>query len=614
MIERIIKPIINPIQRKILLPLKRAKNWPKLLAKYIRRWIKSILGQKTITKQSYIPIGNYYISKRFIVIIILILVILYFFLFIKPPKFVNKLLNRTTSITMTAQGDTPNFSGDAKLFDSNKQLLYRGPLTNGIYEGNGILYNSEDGSIQYEGKFANGLFDGYGKLYSADGMLLYDGLFSLGVYQGQGVLYNEYQQKLYEGQFATGQFNGLGKQFDEQGNIIAEGTYEQGQLTKGKLYTSSGGLIYDGTLLAGKYEGTGKIYDPSGTLQYEGALKDGTAHGSGRKFDQSGAIIYEGEFLAGHYYGQGKQFFANGSVQYEGEFSNNKRTGAGTLYFDDGVVHYKGQFNSDHYEGNGALYNEQGQLLYNGTFLRNVYNGEGELYNAEGQLEYSGSFRSGALNGLAKWFSDNGQPHYIGLFQYGKADPAYYLQLTLAELEQLLGKPSSFELIPDQPNEPSSNTSLVHTLSVGAEEDSLMNVKDETQDDQTINVDKAIEVVDDAEEVGEVEQTEERITLPGITKIITYKPLGLQFTTRTDDGNLNDMRIEAIQISNKLVVQSLYELLQEQYAKPSADSDPLTLHKQGRTHTYTWNDCIYIVTLSSKNNPQFVTITPVAVD
>ena len=31
MIEKIIKPFLNPIKKRIIMPLKRLKNWPKLL-------------------------------------------------------------------------------------------------------------------------------------------------------------------------------------------------------------------------------------------------------------------------------------------------------------------------------------------------------------------------------------------------------------------------------------------------------------------------------------------------------------------------------------------------------------------------------------------------------
>ncbi|HIW32422.1 MAG TPA: hypothetical protein IAA29_06525, partial [Candidatus Paenibacillus intestinavium] len=155
MIEKIIKPFLNPIKKRIIMPLKRLKNWPKLLAKWIKRKFKQILGNKETTRESYFALGNYYISKKLVIIIIIVILVLYFFIFIKPPKFINKLFNRTPAITVQADGAATAYTGKAKLLTSDKALIYEGELANGIYEGKGKLYylNKE---LHYEGQFSRG--------------------------------------------------------------------------------------------------------------------------------------------------------------------------------------------------------------------------------------------------------------------------------------------------------------------------------------------------------------------------------------------------------------------------------------------------------------------------
>ncbi|MCC2686459.1 MAG: hypothetical protein K0R75_3358, partial [Paenibacillaceae bacterium] len=138
MIEKLVKPFIAPIQKKILRPLKRAKSLPKLLGKWIKKKFKEVLGSKEITKASYVPVGNYYISKKLIVIVIIVLLALYFFIFIKPPKFVQKLLPaRTPELTATADGTAVAYTGPVKLLTAEGKPLYEGAVADGLYQGAG---------------------------------------------------------------------------------------------------------------------------------------------------------------------------------------------------------------------------------------------------------------------------------------------------------------------------------------------------------------------------------------------------------------------------------------------------------------------------------------------
>lgn len=53
------------------------------------------------------------------------------------------------------------------LYEENDYvIIYCGEILNGLYHGNGCLYNWEYGVLQYEGEFKNGLFHGHGFYYN----------------------------------------------------------------------------------------------------------------------------------------------------------------------------------------------------------------------------------------------------------------------------------------------------------------------------------------------------------------------------------------------------------------------------------------------------------------
>ncbi len=638
MIERIVKPFINPIQRKLLRPLKRAKNWPKLVAKSIRRFFKSILGQKEVSKASYIAIGNYYISKKLIVIVVIVILVLYFFLFIKPPKFIDKLFNRVPAVTVDASGVLPAISGNAKVYDSKdgkgKQLVYEGALLNGAYNGFGKLYNSTDGALLYEGQFKDSLFDGTGKQWSEDGWLRYEGSFSIGKYNGKGRLYRS--ADMMQPNEATGQ-----EQLLEQDKLLEqEGLFEDGWLVKGKLYSANGLLLYDGELQKGQYEGKGIIYRQNHAdhaahaqaeeqlqVEYDGQLKAGKPHGDGRLYSGEGLLVYEGEFangiysgngalntpkgqplykgsfLTGLYHGDGKQFYTEGTIAFEGQFNNGERSGAGKAYFADGTVQYEGGWLAGQYDGTGTIYNNEGNLLYTGSFSKGKYHGNGELYGKQGQIEHKGAFLQGKLNGLGEWYSEHNQLIYKGYFLLGMPDPGPLMKMSPIELEQLLGKPTAFELLPD--DVPSDNNSaetakgeLIQTASIDSPEAGSI---------EADSMASAGSHNEEANQSNTGEPVMEQESLPqGVTKILHYKALGLIFQARSEDGNVENMIIEELKLSNKAVVQAVQKQLQFQYDN---NSEAIKRTKSGAFTTYIWNDLSYKLTSDSKGQAQFAEIT-----
>jgi len=400
LIEKIVKPFITPIQRKILLPLKRLKNWPKLLAKWIKAKIKEVLGQKEITKASYVRVGNYYIAKKLIVIILLVVLIFYYFVFIKPPKFVNKLLNRKPAITVSASAPSLNYTGEAKVFGENGQLLFEGELVEGQLQGDGKRYSPE-GVLIEEGTFEKGQLV-QGSQYDENGVLVYTGSFANGMYEGEGT-----------------------------------------------LYYPSGAVRYQGSFKAGKFDGQGRLYTEDGRLVYEGGFSNDVYAGEGTQYAETGDILYQGQFLAGKYNGPGKLLYPGGNIRFEGTFVNGQLAGMATEYFPAGTVKYAGEFLAGTYHGTGTLYDETGKIVYKGGFQNGRYHGSGELYSADGLLEYAGLFINGGMNGLGSWFSPDGTLLYRGEFSGGLLRPSAYLGLSPVEIEALLGKSSGNEVLYD---------------------------------------------------------------------------------------------------------------------------------------------------------------------
>jgi antitoxin component YwqK of YwqJK toxin-antitoxin module len=404
LIEKIIKPFITPIKKKIIMPLKRLKNWPKLLAKWIKKTFKAILGQKEITKASYVRFGNTYISKKLIIIVIIVILVLYFFIFIKPPKFINKWLNRKPAITVSANGPASAYSGNAKLVDEKGALLFDGALHNGVYEGDGKIY-WPDGTLKEEGSYAKGVLT-EGSRYDEEGKLVYSGGFVDDVYEGQG-----------------------------------------------KKYFANGNIDYQGEYKAGLPNGMGRSYAESGTLLYEGGFANGVYAGEGTIYNDAGEMLYQGQFLNGMYNGMGKLLYASGFVRFNGEFSNGKPSGIGSDYYENGSVKYEGGYLAGLYSGTGTLYTDTGEIVYTGGFLGGKYQGEGQLYNSLGLLAYKGLFIGGAINGLGTWYKDDGTVLYQGYFDNGDLALTGYLGLSAVRLEELLGKATSVDILNAPPAE-----------------------------------------------------------------------------------------------------------------------------------------------------------------
>ena len=94
----------------------------------------------------------------------------------------------------------------------------------------------------------------------------------------------------------------------------------------------------------GLYHGKGMaVYQ--GTCFIESDYKEGKLDGKGRQYTPSGELNYEGFYVAGNYEGQCKVYYEDGS-KYEGAVRNKMANGIGVLTLPDGTIQC-GQWEND---------------------------------------------------------------------------------------------------------------------------------------------------------------------------------------------------------------------------------------------------------------------------
>ncbi|CAM4173532.1 antitoxin component YwqK of YwqJK toxin-antitoxin module [Paenibacillus endophyticus] len=394
MIEQILNPIIKPIKRKIIAPLKRAKTLPKRALAVIRRWLVTAIFGPLRSLNNYLRVGSYFIAKKLIALILIITLFIVYFGFISPPAFINKWFGRTPQLEASAAADK-GFTGPASIMDADGNLLFKGQLENGQYTGNGKLF-FPDGKLRYQGDFAKGMMEGAGELYTAEGILLYRGAFAADQYSGAGTLFYPDGQPKYEGLFLAGAYEGAGTAF-----------------------AADGSMIYSGAFLKGVFSGDGKLYSGKDKLLYEGQFNNGIYEGAGKQFDGNGVLLYEGNFLAGKLSGPAKEYFPSGFVKYDGAFLLGS------------------------YHGAGSLFNETGSTVYVGSFANGVQNGSGQAFNAAGGVVYDGKFVNGKYEGVGTLFDADGAPLYKGFFRQGNLYAEGFISLSLVKLQETLGAPDA---------------------------------------------------------------------------------------------------------------------------------------------------------------------------
>ncbi|MGO4372146.1 hypothetical protein AB4Z21_15500, partial [Paenibacillus sp. MCAF20] len=155
MIESILKPIFKPIKKYVMKPIKQARKLPKLLLKWLRKFLVTAIFGPLRSLNNYVKLGSYYIAKKLIALVIVLTLIIVYFGFISPPPLFNKWFGKTPELSATAAADK-GFTGTASITDPEGNLLFEGQLADGLYTGTGKLYYP-NGNLKYSGDFDKGM-------------------------------------------------------------------------------------------------------------------------------------------------------------------------------------------------------------------------------------------------------------------------------------------------------------------------------------------------------------------------------------------------------------------------------------------------------------------------
>ncbi len=308
----------------------------------------STLTKEPKSKKDYWRFLGLYVSKKFAIISLAVIGVLgYLFVNYAYPWADGRLWTAHLRIDSKRY---QQFSGRAKVYDTEGVMVYEGYMENGLANGKGAQY-SQTGDLVYKGEVENGKYKGHGEYYSASGIKIYDGDFDNNSYDGEGKLFNDIGKIIYIGHFSVGQRSGTGVEYDPSTELRKYyGEYANNvRYGKGVEYDTDGEtILYEGEFKDGLYGGMGKLY-LNGNLLYSGAFENGKYNGEGNLYDiNTSSLKYSGEFKDGLYDGTGKLYDVNTSVIiYEGAFSNGKRQGEGTAFDKLGSKTFSGNFRGD---------------------------------------------------------------------------------------------------------------------------------------------------------------------------------------------------------------------------------------------------------------------------
>lgn len=241
------KPISAPSQvaaKGVAEQKKKLLQLPAVALKKMQEFLKKALSRKDTSLKDYIPMGNFYFSKKLLLIAAL-------FMIAAIPVIIKLLPHDPTKTPTLRQGSKQlaAFSGKAKLQDKAGSLIYEGDLAAGAYQGSGKQFAG--GKLVYQGNFDAGARTGPGKEFFPDGKVKYQGEFQNNQYSGVGSLFSPSGAPIFSGNFENGLYHGAGK-----------------------LYDTSGNPIYEGQFAKGKREGLGALQDPKEGTVFKGFFKD----------------------------------------------------------------------------------------------------------------------------------------------------------------------------------------------------------------------------------------------------------------------------------------------------------------------------------------------------
>ena len=139
---------------------------------------------------------------------------------------------------------------------------------------------------------------------------------------------------------------------------------------KGKEYTYSEKLIFEGQIINGKRNGKGKEYDFNGKLKFDCEYKDNLLNGKVKEYDDKGKLIFEGE------YKDNKRWKGRADEEdFQGEYLNGIRwNGIGKEYdyiqgdldprITTEIVTFKGEYINGKKKGTGESYSYRTKTIH----------------------------------------------------------------------------------------------------------------------------------------------------------------------------------------------------------------------------------------------------------
>lgn len=223
---------------------KKMMQFPALALKKFQEYLKQALSRKDTSLKDYIPVGNYYFSKKLLFMAAL-------FIIAAIPVIIKLLPPDPAKTPTLRQGSSRalDFTGKAKLLNKDGSLIYEGEFAAGAFQGDGKQFSS--GKLLFQGNFDGGMRTGPGKEFYPNGTVKYQGEFQNNRYSGVGSLFASNGAQIFSGNFQNGLYYGAGKLLDAQGN-----------------------LIYEGQFVNGKREGLGTLLDPKEGTVFKGYFAD----------------------------------------------------------------------------------------------------------------------------------------------------------------------------------------------------------------------------------------------------------------------------------------------------------------------------------------------------
>ena len=351
-------------------------------------------------------------------------------------------------------GDFVNgtYNGKGKLYQGIEEgLIYEGELRDGKIAGTGRMLERDDKTLRSEGFFENAvLVEGFAKIYNKHtSALVYEGRVKDGLYEGEGTLYNSAGTVCMKGTFRAGNLvEGTKKEYHGDGSLRREGQVENGNFEGAvKEYFYDGKIMYEGQYHKGEKCGQGVSYHRNGKIKQQGLFRDNVFYDGDALyyFEDNVTKMYEGKIKNMYYNGPGVRYFENGALEYEGSFKNGLYDGPGTYYYyeEPGKIKFKGIFGDGRPDGEGEYYGTNGLLIYKGRLINwrkegqgvfysnsgekilegifdddRIYNGFGKiLWPGYGTVKFEGQFLNGYQEGHGKTFYTNGSLEYEGSFK-----------------------------------------------------------------------------------------------------------------------------------------------------------------------------------------------------